>query len=148
MITMPGIFNTDLIDSFFDDYAAPSRHSQRNSSGYTGIMKADIWEYEKGFEIAIELPGYSLDNIQAELKDGYLTVKASQSSENSAKENAGKLIRRERYTGACSRSFYVGEELTQQDIKAKFTNGVLSIVIPKKEALPKVEQKKFISIEG
>ena len=87
------------------------------------------------------------ENVQAELKDGYLTITASNNTEKEEKDENGKFIRRERYYGNCTRSFYVGDVVEQEDIKARFENGVLVIDIPKKEAKPKIEEKKFIAIE-
>lgn len=85
--------------------------------------------------------------MKAELKDGYLTIQASSNTSKDEKDNDGRYIRRERYAGTCSRSFYVGDAVTQEDIKAKFENGTLTLDIPKKDAKPAVEQKKYISIE-
>ena len=95
------------------------------------MMQTDVKETDKGFTLDISLPGFKKEDIRAELKDGYLTINAEQVKENDEKEE-GKFIRKERYTGHCSRSFYVGEEVTENDIKAKFENGVLSLDIPKK----------------
>ena len=94
------------------------------------------------------LPGYNKDDVNAELKDGYLIISASTDTNNEEKDNEGRYIRRERYIGSCRRSFYVGEDITQDDIKAKFENGTLNLIIPKKDAQPKVEEKKCITIEG
>ena len=147
MMTMPSIFNNNLLDDFFDDFV-PARPAYKAASNPAGIMKTDISEDENGYEVKIDLPGYEKDNISAELKDGYLTISASDNKDTEEKDSAGHVIRRERYQGSCSRSFYVGEEVTQEDIKAKFTNGVLTVAVPKKEPQPKVEESKLISIEG
>ena len=146
MMTMPSIFNDNLFD-FFDDFA-PSLPYTKSSANQTGIMKTDISEDDNGYEIKIDLPGYAKENISAELKDGYMTIKASQNENKEGKDKSGKVIRRERYTGSCSRSFYVGEDVTQEDIKAKFENGVLTMCVPKKDPTPKVEESKYIAIEG
>ena len=113
------------------------------------MMKTDIKETEKAFELDIDLPGFKKDEITVELDDGYLTISAAKGLDQDEKEKeSGRYIRRERYAGACSRSFYVGEGVTEEDIKAEFKHGILTLVVPKKEAKPAVEQKKYISIEG
>ena len=96
----------------------------------------------------MNLPGYKKEDSKGEVKDGYLTVTATTSKNNDEKDKDGKYIRKERYSGSCSRSFYVGDAVTQDDVKAKFENGVLTLEVPKKEEAPKVEEKKYISIEG
>jgi HSP20 family molecular chaperone IbpA len=101
---------------------------------------------ENGYELEIELPGYKKEDVQAELKDGKLIITATNNAENEEKE--GKFIRRERFWGTCNRSFYVGEEVKQQDIKAKFEDGILKLFVPKKEEVPQVETNNFINIEG
>ncbi len=144
---MPSIFGENLFDDFFD-YPAVRRHVERPAQKELAIMKTDVKETEKGFELDIDLPGYDKENVNAELKDGYLTVSAETKTESGDKDETGRYIRRERYFGSCKRSFFVGEDITEEDIKAKFENGVLKISVPKKEAKPKVEEKKFIQIEG
>ena len=112
-------------------------------------MKTDIKEHQDGYELEIDLPGFHKDEIQAELKDGYLTISATKQLNQDEKEKeTGKYIRRERYTGSCQRSFYVGEAVTQEDIKAEFKHGILRLFVPKKEKTPEVEQRRFVSIEG
>lgn len=111
-------------------------------------MKTDVREKDDAFELDIELPGYSKDNVKAELKDGFLTVSAVVEKNNDEKDKEGRYIRRERYSGSCSRSFYVGETVTEADIKAKFDNGILKITVPKIEAKPEVEQNHYVAIEG
>ena len=145
---MPGILRENLFDDFFDDFAKPVQKSFVYATPANTVMKTDIRETDEGYEIYIDLPGYSKDNVKAELKEGYLTITASTSSDNESSDQNAKYIRRERYSGTCSRSFYVGEDVEQGDIKAKFENGILGIFVPKKEAKPKVEENKYISIEG
>ena len=148
---MPSIFGENLLDDFFD---FPMRAAAMPQSvpmhSRVELMKTDVKETDKGYEVEISLPGYKKENIQAELKDGYLTVSATTSSDTAEKEQStGRYIRRERYQGSCSRSFYVGEDMKQEDIKAKYENGVLTLSIPKPEAKkPEPEVKRFISIEG
>ena len=110
-------------------------------------MKTDVKEKDGNYEVAIDLPGFKKDEITAELKDGYLTISAAKGLDKDEKDKEGKYIRRERYSGQCARTFYVGEAVTQEDIKAKFEDGILKVTIPKVEP-KKVEDKKYIAIEG
>lgn len=141
---MPSIFGETLLDDFFDF----PRMSYTRGSNSSRLMQTDITETDKGYEVTINLPGFKKDNVKGELKDGYLVVTATTNSSNDEKDNNGKYIRRERYSGTCSRSFYVGENVKQEDIKAKFEDGTLKLSIPKKEALPEPEEAKYIAIEG
>ena len=143
---MPSLFRDDLFDTFFDDFTRAGRKFLPTNSS-NAVMKTDVKELEGGYELNIELPGYQKENVQAQLKDGTLTITASRNTENEEKDEKGKFIRRERYYGNCTRSFYVGDEVEQEDIKARFENGVLIIDIPKKEAKPKIEENKYIAIE-
>lgn len=139
---MPSIFGENLIDEFFGN---PFKGYREKNS----LMKTDVKEREGDYEIDMSLPGVKKEDIQAELKDGYLTVEATTTQNKEDKEPEGKYIRRERYYGTCSRSFYVGQNVTQEEIKAKYENGVLTIVVPKKDENTKeVENKKYIAIEG
>lgn len=110
-------------------------------------MKTDVKEVENGYEVAMDLPGFKKEDISAKLENGYLTITASKGLDKDEKNEEGKYIRRERYSGSCSRSFYVGDGVTEEDIKARFEDGILKLDIPKKDA-EKIEQKKYISIEG
>lgn len=110
------------------------------------IMKTDIQEKKDKYLIDIDLPGYEKENIQLEIEDGYLTVHANIDSSKEEKEE-GKFVRKERYVGSCSRSFYVGEEIESEDIKASFKNGTLQIEVPKKEEKKQLPEKKYISID-
>ena len=111
-------------------------------------MRTDVKDTDQGYEVTMNLPGVKKEDVKAELKDGYLTIIASSNNSKDEKDDNGKYIRRERYTGSCSRSFYVGDQVTEADIKAKFENGTLTMMIPKKEEKPAVEDKKYIAIEG
>ena len=111
-------------------------------------MKTDIKDTDQGYEITMNLPGVKKEDVKAELKDGYLTISATSNSNKDEKDNNGRYIRRERYSGSCSRSFYVGDQVTQDEIKAKFENGTLTMTVPKKEEKPEVPSRKYISIEG
>ena len=145
---MPSIFGENLFDDFFEDFARPAKRVSRCVTPMNAVMKTDIKENEDGFELAIDLPGYKKEDVQAELKDGYLTITATRKSEENSDDKKTGYIRRERYFGTSSRSFYVGETLEEEDIKAKFSDGVLHVMVPKKEAKPQVEEKKYIAIEG
>lgn len=148
---MPSIFGEDLFDDFmgfpFDRGFRAGRHPQGKRPEDI-LMRTDVRETDGGYELDIDLPGVKKEDVQAELKDGYLVVSANTNSSNDEKDQDGKYIRRERYSGSFSRSFYVGDTVTQEDIKAKFENGTLKLSVPKKEEKPAVEEKKYISIEG
>jgi HSP20 family molecular chaperone IbpA len=124
------------------------RDNYMRTANTNGLMQTDVEEKDNGYEITMNLPGFKKEDVKGEIKDGYLTVTASTNTNNDEKDKDGKFIRRERYSGTCSRSFYVGEEVTQDDIKAKFKDGVLKVTVPKKEAKPAVEESKYIAIEG
>ena len=152
---MPSIFGEDMFDEFmrdfpfFDENAGNKIEKKLYGRHAKNMMKTDIKELEGGYELEIDLPGFTKDEITAELKDGYLTVSATKGLDKDEQEKeTGKYIRRERYAGACQRSFYVGEDITEQDIKAEFKHGILKLFVPKKEAAPKVENKKYVAIEG
>lgn len=141
---MPSIFGETFMDDFLDGFAKPAYRSIPNNA----VMKTDIKEKADSFTLEMDLPGYKKEDVKADLKDGYLTINAEHKEETEDKDKDGKYLRRERYYGNCSRSFYVGEDVTQEDIKAKFENGILSITVPKVEAKPAVEEKHYIAIEG
>ena len=143
---MPSIFGEDL----FDDFMGYPTGRQAAANAYPQVkdmMKTDIREHDAGYEVDIDLPGFKKDEISIELENGYLTVSAAKGLDKDEEDKKGKYIRKERYAGAMQRSFYVGENLTQEDIKAKYENGILKLSVPKKEAKP-VETKKTIAIEG
>ena len=112
------------------------------------LMKTDVVETQKGFELTIDLPGIKKEDVTIELSEGYLEISASTSSDKSEKSEDGKVLRQERFSGHCSRKFYVGEEINEDKITAKFENGVLNITLPKNEAQPEIEEKRTIMIEG
>ncbi len=141
---MPALFNDSLFDDFFTDITDNKRRPIARP--LPGVMKTDIKENDKEYELTIELPGYKKENVNAELKDGYLIINATNEKNEEEKDEKG-YIRKERYFGSCSRSFFVGKNLKEEDIKAKFDNGVLTLNVPKEvEKLP--EEKKYIAIEG
>ena len=133
----------DFFGDMFDDPFFNRRYVPQNQ-----LMKTDIRERDGQYLLEIEVPGYTREDVKAELKEGYLTISASSNSGNDEKDKNGKYIRRERYSGSCSRSFYVGKDVKQEDIKAKFEDGTLKLLIPKKEEKPAVEEKNYIAIEG
>ena len=147
---MPSIFNDNVFDDFFefpfyDDRAEKKLYGHHAAN----LMKTDIQEHDDGYTLEMDLPGFKKDEIQIELNNGYMTISAAKGLDEDEKDKkSGKYIRRERYTGSCQRSFYVGEDVTEEDIKAEFKHGILKLFIPKKEAKPAVEQKKYVSIEG
>ena len=133
MMYMPSIFGSDMFEDFFRDldqgYAPKALYGKRAKN----LMKTDIREDEKGYQLAIDLPGYRKDELKLELKDGYLTISAEKNEEKEQKDEKGRMIRQERYAGSVQRSFFVGEQLKEEDIKAKYEDGVLKLEIPKKE---------------
>ena len=131
-----------LRNSMFDDLFGTPFVTRTESN----MMKTDVKELDTGYDLMIDLPGVKKENIKAELNDGYLTVSAENSGSKEEKSEGGKYICRERYTGSFSRSFYVGEGITEQDIKAKFENGTLQLFVPKKDAIPQ-KPNKTIAIE-
>lgn len=148
---MPSIFGENLFDDFpfFDDREMKNVEKKLYGRKANRIMKTDIKEKDNGYEIEMDLPGFTKDEVKASLKDGYLTISAAKGLDKDEKEkDTGHYIRKERYTGACERSFYVGEALKEEDIKGEFKHGILKLFVPKKEAKPEVENKKYITIEG
>lgn len=112
-------------------------------------MKTDIREKDNGYELVVDLPGFTKDEIKASVENGYLTISAAKGLDKDEKEkDSGHYIRKERYAGACERSFYVGDGVEQEDVKAKFKHGILTLFVPKKEAAKAVEENKYIAIEG
>ena len=141
---MPSIFGENLLDDFF---GFPKDGFEMNFSG-SGMMQTDVKETDNSYEITMNLPGFQKEDVKGELKDGYLIVSASTSQTNDEKDKDGHYIRKERFSGSCSRSFYVGDTITQEDIKAKFENGTLKLSVPKAAATPITDEHKYISIAG
>ena len=142
---MPSIFGENLFDDWMD-FSFPSFDRAFYESNTRNMMKTDVKETDQGYELDIELPGYKKEDVRAQLKDGYLTVQAAKNMNNDEKNKQGAYIRRERYAGTMSRSFYVGDNVTEEDIHAKFEDGILKLSVPKKEA-KKVEENKYITIQ-
>ena len=157
---MPSIFNNSVFDNFDNwmDFSFPSFNQRLYGASSSQLMKTDVKETDKDYEVSIDLPGFKKDELQIELKDGYLTVSGSKevTSKDMPEENqkdattaeADASIRQERYSGNVSRSFYVGENLEEKDIHAKFENGTLTLTFPKELEKKAVEEKHFVSIEG
>ncbi len=151
---MPSIFGENLFDDLFDFPFYDDRNEQKTEKKLYGrharnLMKTDIKEMDNGYELLIDLPGFKKEEIHAALDHGYLTISAAKGLDQDEQEKeTGRYIRRERYAGACERSFYVGEGISQEDIKAEFKHGILKLFVPKKEAKPAVEENKYIAIEG
>lgn len=150
----PSIFNDGLFDDFMD-FPVTGRSTDDGFGHFltpntmNGFMNTDVKDSGDHYEMDVDLPGFNKDDITAEVKDGYLTVSANKSESNDEKDSDGHYIKRERYTGSMSRSFYVGEDVTEDDISAKFNNGTLSISVPKKDKkAPEVEDKHLVRIEG
>ena len=148
---MPSIFGEDMFDDFmrdfpfFDENAGNKIEKKLYGRHAKNMMKTDIKELEGGYELEIDLPGFTKEDVTAELKDGYLTISAAKGLDKDEQEKeTGKYIRRERYAGNLSRSFYIGD-VKQEDVKAAFKNGILSISVPKEDKKAK-EEKKYITI--
>ena len=142
---VPSIFGESLLDDFFD---YPEKSFSFRTSNANGLMKTDIKENENAFEVSIALPGVKKDDIEIELKDEYLTITATSNMKKDDEDKKSNYIRRERYYGSCRRSFYVGDAVTENDIKASYEDGILTLDIPKVEKKPEPEVKKLIPIKG
>ena len=154
---VPSIFGENLFDDFFDDffdwpaYDKQMKDAQKKLYGRRAdnMMKTDVRDHDDHYEIDVDLPGFKKDELSLELTDGYLTIKAAKGLDKDEKEKkSGKYIRRERYMGSMTRSFYVGDTITQEDVKAEYKNGVLRLSVPKPDPNRKVEKTNYIAIEG
>ena len=155
MLYAPSIFGEDLMDDWFDgfdhmfdrmnrqaDHRLYGRHADR-------LMKTDVREHEDSFELDIDLPGFRKEDLKLQLENGCLTITAAKEVKVDDKEKKeGRLIRRERWSGNMSRTFYVGDQITEEDVKAKFEDGVLKLTVPKKDPKNMIPEKKTIAIEG
>ena len=144
---MPSIFGENLFNDDWMDFGFPEVDKALYGKHANNVMKTDVKETDTGYEVDIDLPGFKKDEINAQLDNGYLTISAAKGLDKDEKDKKGKYIRKERYAGAMSRSFYVGEGVTQGDIMAWYEDGILRLSVPKKEAKA-VENKKYIAIEG
>ena len=138
-----------MFDDWFDDFDRQMQHMDRRLYGRNAKreMKTDVREKEDGYEIDMDLPGFKKDQVELSLENGYLTVTANKGFDKDEKDKQGRMIRQERYAGSMQRSFYVGDNMTEEDVKARFEDGVLHLNLPKKDAR-KVPEKKTICIEG
>ena len=144
---MPSIFGENLFNDDWMNFGFPEVDKALYGKHASHEMKTDVKETDSGYEVDIDLPGFKKDEINVQLDNGYLSISAAKGLDKEEKNKEGKYIRKERYAGAMSRSFYVGDALTQVDIKAKYESGILRLSIPKKEA-KQVEATKRIAIEG
>ena len=144
---MPSIFGENLFNDDWMNFSFPEVDKELYGKHAGNVMKTDVRETDSGYEVDIDLPGFKKDEINVQLDNGQLSISAAKGLDKEEKNKEGKYIRKERYAGAMSRSFYVGDALTQEDIKAKYESGILRLSIPKKEA-KQVEATKRIAIEG
>ena len=157
---LPSIFGEDLFDEFMNDFSfgrnfekelyknmAPAEHTLYGKHG-KNMMKTDVRETDTDYEVDIDLPGFKKDDVKVKLSDGYLTISASKSlDKDETDKKSGKYIRRERYAGSMSRAFYVGDAVHQEEIHAKYEDGILKLTIPKKEEQKKLPDSNYITIE-
>ena len=149
---MPSIFGENLFDDFFTPFYYDDKDEKKAEKKLYGhraqnLLKTDIKETKEGYELVMDVPGFKKDEVQVQLKDGYLTISAAKGLDKDEEDKKGNYIRRERYAGSTSRSFYVGNGVKNEDVHAKFENGVLRLSIPKKAA-EELEADKYVSIEG
>ena len=144
---MPSIFVENLINDDWMNFGFPEVDKALYGKHAAHEMKTDVRETDSGYEVDIDLPGFKKDEIDVQLDNGYLSISAAKGLDKEEKDKEGKYIRKERYAGSMSRSFYVGDAITEDDIKAKYESGILRLSIPKKEA-KQVETTKRIAIEG
>ena len=148
---MPSIFGENLFDEWMNFPFERDFFGERNplyGKHAKNMMKTDVRENENTYELDVDLPGFKKDEIQMELKDGVLTVSAAKGLDKDEEDKKGNYIRKERYAGSMSRSFYVGKHVTVEDVHPKYESGILSFSVPKEEAKPVEEKKHYISIEG
>ena len=153
MAMFPALMNdtmfSDLFDDpFFEGWRNMDRAAACDPNMSAGMMSTDVRETDKGYMVDIDMPGFKKDDISLDLQNGYLTVSAHRNSSHEDKDDNGRWLRRERYAGSCSRSFYVGEDVKDSDIHASYKDGTLCIQVPKMQAQPQVESKHQIAIEG
>ena len=146
---LPSIFGESLLDDWFDFPSERDFFESHNpvfGKHAKNLMRTDIRETDTSYELDVDLPGFKKEEIKAQVENGYLTISAAKGVEKKEDDKKGQYIRQERFSGACSRSFYVGDNVTEQDITAKFEDGILKLSIPKKDQ-QQVETKKYIAIE-
>ncbi len=148
---MPSIFGENLFDNFMEGFgfpAFPDVDKALYGKHAKNLMKTDVKETENGYVVDIDLPGFKKEEIEMQLSDGYLTVSAAKGLDKEEQNEKGSYVRRERYSGSMSRSFYVGEHVTEEDIHPRYENGILTFSIPKEEKQSIEEKKHYIAIEG
>lgn len=155
IMLMPSIYGENLFDEFFDEFPFfDDRELKRAEKKLYGrkanrIMDTDIKEKDGAYELLMDLPGFTKDEIELSLDNGYLTIEAAKGLDKSETDKeTGRYIRKERYVGACSRSFYVGDQVTKEDVKAQFKHGILTLHIPKNQDRNALPENKYIAIEG
>lgn len=144
---MPGIFGETLFDNWMDSFENDFWGNRTNGKNVQNLMKTDVRETDSTYELDIDLPGYKKEDIKVQLKDGNLTISAAKAADKDEKDQKGNYIRRERYMGSMSRSFHIGNNVHQNDIHAKFEDGILKLSIPKPNQNT-IENKGYIAIEG
>ena len=148
---MPSIFGENLFDDGFMSFPFDNDFWGNRNPLYgkhaKNMMKTDVRETNDTYEVDIDLPGFKKEEISAKLENGYLTISASKSLDKEEKDKNGKFLHQERYSGSMSRSFYIGDAYTEEDVRAKYENGILKLVLPKRETKT-VDQNRYIAIEG
>ena len=148
---MPSIFGENLFDDDWMNFPFNDEFWGKKNPLYgkhaQNMMKTDIRETDGSYELDIDLPGFKKDEIKIKLENGTLTINAAKGLDKDEKDKEGKYVRRERYAGSMSRSFYVGEHVTAEQVHPKYENGILTFEIPKNKE-PIEEKEKFIAIEG
>ena len=151
---MPSIFGENLFDDDWMDFPFDrfdrefwGRKNPLYGKHAKNMMKTDIREHDEGYELDVDLPGFKKDEINVQLDNGYLTISAAKGLDKDEQDKKGKYIRKERYAGTMQRSFYIGDAVTQEDVKAKFEDGILKLSLPKKNAKA-IEANNSIAIEG
>ena len=148
---MPSIFGENLFDDDWMNFPFNDEFWGKKNPLYgkhaQNMMKTDIRETDGSYELDVDLPGFKKEDVKIQLKDGYLNIQATREEKKDEKDEKGKYVRRERYTGTCNRSFYVGPNIKHEDIHAKYENGILHVTFPKEETKKEVEEKKFIAID-
>ena len=146
---MPSIFNTNLFDDFFDFPFYDDTKAEKKLYGHhaANLMKTDVQETDNSYLLEMDLPGFTKDEVKVSLKDGYLTISAEKGLDEDKEDKSAKYIRKERYAGACERSFYVGEDVEQNDIKGEFKHGILKLTIPKVQPHKEIDTTKYIELD-
>lgn len=150
MLYLPSVFGDGFMNDFFDDLDRDFFDEPmpvRRVNGHSSLMRTDITKKNGNYELAVELPGYKKDDVSLELENGYLNISAKHNESKEEKNDKGEVIRSERYAGNMARSFYVGDDVREEDVKAKFEDGILKVTIPDKENAKEIPAKKTIMIE-